>query len=65
MTENAAADDAREQRGGSDDGQDEADAGPLLAVLRAQLVLLDLALLVEDEDADRAELDLLSPGPKT
>ena len=41
--------------GREDDGQDEADAGALAGAPGTELVLLDLAGLVDDEDADRSE----------
>ena len=52
-----AGDDAREQRRWRDDGQHEADPGALARAALAELVLLDLALVVDD-GTDRIELDV-------
>ena len=41
------------------EGQDQADPGALADAPLAELLGLDLALVVEDEDADRVELDVL------
>ena len=47
--------------GGAIDRQQEADPGTLADAATAELVGLDLALVVEDEDADRIELDVVVP----
>ena len=57
VPDDAAADQAGEQGRWGDDREDETDARTLATAPRTELVLLDLALLVEDEDADRPELD--------
>ena len=55
--QNAAADDAREQRRRCDHGEDQADARAFADAPAAELVRLDVSLVVEDEDADGIELD--------
>ena len=54
-----AADHAGEQGRRGDDRQHEADPGTLADAALAELVGLDLALVVEGEDADRIELDVV------
>ena len=56
VAEDATTDEAHEQRGRSHDRQDQADTGAGLGAALAQLVLLDLAVLVDDEHTDGAEL---------
>ena len=61
----STADDAGEQGRRGDHRQHEADPGALADAALAELVRLDLALVVEGEDADRVELDVvvaLVPG---
>ena len=63
--EESAADDSREQGRRRDHRQHEADPGPFADAALAELVGLDLALVVEGEDADRVECDVavaLVPG---
>ena len=57
--QDAAADDAREQGRRGDDRKQKADPGALPDAALAELVGLDLAVVVEDEDAKRVELDVV------
>ena len=56
-----AADDAGEQGRRGDHRQHEADPGALADAALAELVGLELAFVIEDEDADGVELDVLLP----
>ena len=57
--QDATADDAGEKGRRCDDRQQEADPGALADAALAELVGLDLALVIEDEDTERIELDVV------
>jgi len=57
--EEAAREDTGEQGRRREDGQYEADPGALAHAPLAELVGLDLALVVQDEDTDGVQLDVI------
>ncbi len=58
-THDRTTDDPGDQRGRRNGGQDQADTGALANAPPTELLGLDLSLVVQDEDADRVELDVV------